>query len=122
MPQTTLPSGITIEYESMGDPAGPAMLWIMGFTAQMTAWHDDFMRMFVDDGFHVVRFDNRDCGLSSKLDGIMAETDKVTAAVMMGETPPPFPTPSPTWRQTRPACSTPSGWSARTSSEPRWAA
>ena len=91
MPQTTLPSGITIEYESMGDPAGPTMLWIMGFTAQMTAWHDDFMRMFVDDGFHVVRFDNRDCGLSTKLDGVMAETDKVTAAVVMGETPPPVP-------------------------------
>jgi len=91
MPQVTLPSGMNIEYESMGDPSNPTLLWIMGFTAQMTAWPEEFLQMFVDDGFHVVRFDNRDCGLSGKLDGVIAETDKVTAAVMMGEEPPAVP-------------------------------
>ena len=83
MPQTTLPSGMTIEYESMGDPSRPTLLWIMGFTAQMTAWHEDFLKMFVDDGFHVVRFDNRDCGLSTKFDGVMVDTNAVTAAAMI---------------------------------------
>ena len=91
MAQTVLPSGITIEYDTMGDPSNPTMLWIMGFTAQLIAWDEAFMRMFVDDGFHVVRFDNRDCGLSHKLDGVMVETDKVTAAAVMGEPVPPVP-------------------------------
>ena len=91
MAQTVLPSGINIEYETMGDPTHPTMLWIMGFTAQLTAWDEALMKMFVDDGFHVVRFDNRDCGLSYKHDGVMVETDKVTAAAMMGDPVPPVP-------------------------------
>ena len=91
MPQAHLPSGMTIEYESMGNPSNPTMLWIMGFTAQMTAWHEDFLKMFVDDGFHVVRFDNRDCGLSGKHDGVMVDTAAVTAAAMMGDATPEVP-------------------------------
>ena len=91
MPKTILPSGIEIEYESMGDPSRPTMLWIMGFTAQMIAWHDDFMRMFVDAGFHVVRFDNRDCGLSTKLDGVDANVEKAVMAAMMGDEAPAVP-------------------------------
>ena len=85
MSQVVLPSGINIEYDTMGDPSHPTLLWIMGFTAQMTAWDDAFLKMFVDRNFHVVRFDNRDCGLSHKHDGVMVETDKVTMAAMMGE-------------------------------------
>ena len=91
MAQTTLPSGITIEYDTMGDPKNPTMLWIMGFTAQLIAWDEKFMQMFVDDGFHVVRFDNRDCGLSHKFDGLMVDTATVTAAAMMGDEVPPVP-------------------------------
>jgi pimeloyl-ACP methyl ester carboxylesterase len=41
--------------------------------------------LFIDAGFHVVRFDNRDCGLSYKHDGLMVETDKVTMQAMMGD-------------------------------------
>lgn len=85
MSQVVLPSGINIEYESMGDPSNPTLLWIMGFGAQMTAWPVEFLQMFIDAGFHVVRFDNRDCGLSYKHDGLMVETDKVTMQAMMGE-------------------------------------
>lgn len=85
MSQVVLPSGINIEYESMGDPSNPTLLWIMGFGAQMTAWPVEFLQLFIDAGFHVVRFDNRDCGLSFKHDGLMVETDKVTMQAMMGE-------------------------------------
>lgn len=85
MSQVVLPSGINIEYESMGDPSNPTLLWIMGFGAQMTAWPVEFLQLFIDAGFHVVRFDNRDCGLSYKHDGLMVETDKVTMQAMMGE-------------------------------------
>ena len=91
MAQLILPTGINIEFETQGDPTHPTLLWIMGFGAQLTAWNEDFMQLFVDQGFHVVRFDNRDCGLSYKHDGIMVDTDKVTMAAMMGDTPPPVP-------------------------------
>lgn len=91
MAQALLPSGINIEIETMGNPSHPTLLWIMGFGAQLTAWNEDFMKLFVDQGFHVVRFDNRDCGLSYKHDGIMVDTDKVVMAAMMGDTPPEVP-------------------------------
>lgn len=91
MAQITLPSGVFLEYESMGNPSNPTMLWIMGFGAQMTAWPDEFLQMYVDAGFHVVRFDNRDCGLSYKHDGVMVDVGAVTAAAVMGDPPPPVP-------------------------------
>jgi pimeloyl-ACP methyl ester carboxylesterase len=86
MAQVVLSNGINIEYDTMGDASNPTLLWIMGFTAQMTAWDENFLKMYVDRGFHVVRFDNRDCGLSYKHDGVMVETDKVTMQAAMGET------------------------------------
>lgn len=92
MAQAVLPSGISIEYDTMGDPSNPTMLWIMGFTAQMTAWDESFLKLFVDNGYHVVRFDNRDCGLSHKHDGVMVDTEKVTMAAMLGD---PIPVPVP---------------------------
>jgi pimeloyl-ACP methyl ester carboxylesterase len=91
MAQLTLPSGVFLEYESMGNPSNPTLLWIMGFGAQMTAWPDEFLQMYVDAGFHVVRFDNRDCGLSFKHDGVMVDVGAVTAAALMGDPPPPVP-------------------------------
>ncbi len=60
-------NGIDLEYESMGDPADPALLLIMGLGAQMIAWDDEFCLGLVDRGFHVIRFDNRDVGLSTKI-------------------------------------------------------
>ena len=60
-------NGITIEYESLGDPAAPPILLIMGLGMQLVAWPDAFCQGLVDRGFRVIRFDNRDCGLSSKI-------------------------------------------------------
>jgi pimeloyl-ACP methyl ester carboxylesterase len=91
MAQALLPSGVNIEFETMGDASHPTLLWIMGFGAQLTAWNEDFMKLFVEQGFHVVRFDNRDCGLSFKHDGVMVDTDKVVMAAMMGDTAPEVP-------------------------------
>ena len=54
-------------YETFGDPADPAMLLIMGLATQMIAWHDDFCAELAGRGFHVIRFDNRDIGRSTKL-------------------------------------------------------
>jgi pimeloyl-ACP methyl ester carboxylesterase len=57
-------------YETFGDPADPAMLLIMGLGTQMVAWHEDFCAELADRGFHVIRFDNRDIGRSTKLSHI----------------------------------------------------
>jgi pimeloyl-ACP methyl ester carboxylesterase len=59
---------LEIEYQSCGDPARPTILLVMGLGMQLVAWPDAFCRMLADKGFRVVRFDNRDIGLSSRLD------------------------------------------------------
>jgi pimeloyl-ACP methyl ester carboxylesterase len=71
---------LDIEYETMGSPLGPPMLLIMGFTAQMIVWPDAFCSRLVEKGFHVIRFDNRDCGLSGKLDGVSVDPNAVMHA------------------------------------------
>ena len=67
MPQITA-NKLQIEYESLGAPSAPAVLLIMGLGAQLSRWPVEFCEALVAHGFHVIRFDNRDCGLSSKLD------------------------------------------------------
>jgi len=56
-------------YETFGDPADPALLLVMGLGTQMVAWREDFCRQLVDHGFFVIRFDNRDSGKSTSMDG-----------------------------------------------------
>jgi len=57
-------NGVSIEYECFGDSGKPPLLLIMGLGAQMIFWEDDFCREIARRGFRVIRFDNRDCGLS----------------------------------------------------------
>lgn len=59
-------NGIEIEYERIGDPQAPAILFIMGLGQQLCGWDDAFIAGFVDRGFSAIRFDNRDTGLSTK--------------------------------------------------------
>ena len=61
-------NGIEIEYETFGDPAAPALLLITGLGAQMISWDDTFCVQLAGRGFQVIRFDNRDSGLSTILD------------------------------------------------------
>lgn len=61
-------NGIELEYETFGDPAGKPLLLIMGLGAQMISWHDDFCAQLADRGFRVIRFDNRDSGLSTYME------------------------------------------------------
>jgi proline iminopeptidase len=63
-------NGLTLEYESLGDPNAPVVLLVMGLGMQLVAWPDAFCEGLVRKGFRVVRFDNRDCGLSQKLDDL----------------------------------------------------
>lgn len=62
-------NGVEICYETIGDPSGRPLLLIMGLGAPMTWWEDEFCELLADRGFFVIRFDNRDCGRSSKLRG-----------------------------------------------------
>jgi proline iminopeptidase len=61
--------GIELAYEAFGDPAQPALLLVMGLGMQLTGWPETFVQQLVERGFYVVRFDNRDAGLSTQLDG-----------------------------------------------------
>lgn len=60
---------LDIYYEDMGDPDDPAVLLIMGLGAQLLLWRNGFCEKLIERGLRVIRFDNRDVGLSSKLDG-----------------------------------------------------
>lgn len=62
-------NGITLCYETFGDPADPAVVLIMGLGTQMVAWDTRFCEQLAGNGFFVVRFDNRDTGRSTRLDG-----------------------------------------------------
>ncbi len=69
MPRTDAnAAGIEIEFETFGDPADPSLLLISGLGAQMLTWEPELCEAFVDRGFHVIRFDNRDVGLSTKVE------------------------------------------------------
>ena len=58
---------VRIAYETFGDPSAPPVLLIMGLGSQMLAWRGGFCRQIAKQGFRVIRFDNRDIGLSSRV-------------------------------------------------------
>ncbi|HEY1839886.1 MAG TPA: alpha/beta hydrolase [Mycobacterium sp.] len=57
---------LDIYYEDMGDPNDPAVLLIMGLGSQLLLWRDGFCEKLLAQGLRVIRYDNRDVGLSSK--------------------------------------------------------
>lgn len=61
-------NGLTLCYQEFGDPDAPALLLIMGLGTQMTGWPDEFCLQLAGQGLRVIRFDNRDVGLSSKME------------------------------------------------------
>jgi pimeloyl-ACP methyl ester carboxylesterase len=80
---------VQICYETFGDAGDPALLLVMGLGAQMLAWPDDWCRALAAGGRFVIRFDNRDSGLSTKLDGASVDLPAVLAAWEgQGEMPP----------------------------------
>jgi pimeloyl-ACP methyl ester carboxylesterase len=71
MPSTEA-NGIQIAYDVFGDQSNPAVLLIAGVTAQLPCWNAAFCSALADRGFYVIRYDNRDVGLSSKIEGLSA--------------------------------------------------
>ncbi len=59
-------NNVSIAYQEFGDPEDDTVLLIMGLGGQLIHWDDDFVWNLVDAGYHVIRFDNRDAGWSTK--------------------------------------------------------
>ncbi|HEX6246979.1 MAG TPA: alpha/beta hydrolase [Nocardioidaceae bacterium] len=65
----TLPTGVEICYQTFGDPEAEPMLLVMGLGGPMTWWDPDFCQSLADRGYHVIRYDNRDTGRSTRVSG-----------------------------------------------------
>jgi pimeloyl-ACP methyl ester carboxylesterase len=80
-------NGIELEYDIHGADGDPPLLLIMGLSAQLTLWREAFVDELVGRGFRVIRFDNRDIGLSTWFDE--AGVPDLAAALTTGQLPPP---------------------------------
>nr|MDO8080498.1 alpha/beta hydrolase [Candidatus Freyarchaeota archaeon] len=79
---------IEIEYETIGDPNSKPLLLIAGLGSQLIAWSDEFCESLVNHGFFVIRFDNRDIGLSTKFKNAgIPNFAEINAAYARGEIP-----------------------------------
>lgn len=76
---TVQANGLTIEYETHGEPADPALLLVMGLGAQLVYWPDDFCDALAAEGFFVIRYDNRDTGRSTRTSGPIPSVSKALA-------------------------------------------
>ncbi len=84
MPRVTLPTGIELEYETFGSDNDPTLLLVMGLGAQLIHWDTGLCELLAAEGYRVVRYDNRDAGLSTHLDGQAADPMAVMAAISSG--------------------------------------
>jgi pimeloyl-ACP methyl ester carboxylesterase len=81
-------NGIEIEYDCLGNTDAKAVLLISGLGTQMIRWSETFCQILVEKGYHVIRFDNRDAGLSTHFDSAsMPDLAAIADAVSRGEPP-----------------------------------
>lgn len=79
-------NGIEIEYDTFGEPEDRALILIMGLSCQLVAWPEGFCEKLATKGHFVIRFDNRDVGLSSKLDDLgVPDIFEILAAAQEGK-------------------------------------
>jgi len=67
---TVASNGLSLDVEVHGDPTAPPLLLVMGLGMPAALWPDEFVAALVQAGFRVVTFDNRDCGGSTRLEGV----------------------------------------------------
>ncbi len=95
MPRATVastnPDRVEIEYETFGSPDDPPLLLVSGFTSQLLGWDLGLVEAFATRGRFVIRFDNRDVGLSTHLDGLRVNPFDVLSATLNGASVPPVP-------------------------------
>jgi pimeloyl-ACP methyl ester carboxylesterase len=85
MPKAEVSDGVSIAYDTFGEPGDPPVLLVIGFGAQMIGWHDDFCAILAGRGRYVIRYDNRDSGLSTKFDDRPVDIGAFMAAVRSGD-------------------------------------
>jgi pimeloyl-ACP methyl ester carboxylesterase len=85
VPTTAVSDDVSIAYETFGDAADPAVLLVMGFASQLISWPEDFCRLLAAHGRFVIRYDNRDCGRSTKFDDDPIDVGAFVAAVSSGD-------------------------------------
>jgi len=79
-------NGIQIEYDTIGNPALPPLLLIMGLGGQLIHWDERFCRLLADRGHFVIRFDNRDTGLSTRFEAAgLPDMSELLDARMQGQ-------------------------------------
>jgi pimeloyl-ACP methyl ester carboxylesterase len=79
---------IVIEYETFGEENLKPILLIAGLGSQLLAWSENFCEILAENGFFVIRFDNRDVGLSTKFeDAGIPDMTEISAAYVRGEKP-----------------------------------
>jgi pimeloyl-ACP methyl ester carboxylesterase len=81
----TASNGIEIEYGTVGSPGARPLLLIQGLGGQLIHWHEDLCELFVEAGHFVIRFDNRDAGLSTRLTGRPVNLAAALTAAVTGE-------------------------------------
>ncbi len=91
MSRATLANGIELEYDTFGSTSDPALLLIQGLAGQLIDWDEAFCELLAAGGYHVIRFDNRDSGLSTSLDGVEVHLGAVITAAHAGQPVPPVP-------------------------------
>jgi pimeloyl-ACP methyl ester carboxylesterase len=77
-------TGVTLEYEAFGDATDPAVLLIAGYGSQLISWPEGFCTRIADAGRRVIRFDNRDAGLSTQLDDQPVDMRALVSAMREG--------------------------------------
>jgi pimeloyl-ACP methyl ester carboxylesterase len=90
MPRARLTSGIELEFETRGDPRHPTLLLVCGYTSQINGWDSGLVNQLAEQELHVVCFDNRDVGLSTKLTEHV-QPMKILKAMQAGEPTPSVP-------------------------------
>ncbi len=91
MPRAVLPTGIELEYTTTGDPLNPPLLVVSGYTSQMISLQRGYIDQLVSQGLYAIQYDNRDVGLSTKLDGLHVSPGDVLSAMLAGDPVPPVP-------------------------------
>lgn len=87
MPKANI-NDINIEFETLGDPNSEPLILIAGLGSQLIAWSDEICELFAENGFFIIRFDNRDVGLSSKFENAgIPDMMEINAAYIRGERP-----------------------------------
>lgn len=85
MSKVNLPSNIDLEYETFGDRSDPPILLVAGFGSQLLAWNTGFCEELARRGRFVIRYDNRDAGLSSKFEQFPVDMGALISTATVGD-------------------------------------